>query len=385
MYDPTGNGRLKCLITVTEQYFKIAMLGFCIAGFAACDGNSINSSAAEQNSTSPTLNNDQAVALSKVALSTFPQLPIDINQQTALYANAGQTELALTSNADLQLQSFDPSADNAGQPFTLEDDSPWTTDSDLQLLTTAAPVAPTIQNCSTSGLVNIQREPTQLRDNDTNSAIETAISLEFIDCTNGNHTDLVTQGGAFAITTSLEVDKETSDASADLLANFDDYSNTRISDTVTSTYWVDGEFGITALSNAEKTHSTTMFAAHGTINNPDASPLSSIKYDGFSLVFELTDQQQLTYIAGSIDATKGGERFNYTLSTIEPMGTVNGIVQGSFLLESGGSKLFIDRINTEEVTLSADYDDDGSIDYSTVIALPLENFTTAQNLFSLPY
>ena len=345
-----------------QQWLKLCTISLCVAGFAACGGESNNTShaeAASNSTTSPAISDAQAVTLSKVALSTFPRLPIDIGQQTVQYPQTGQ---GFAPTGDLPLQ----------------------TDSNLQMFSLDTPVNTEIHDCSAGGLVNIEREPLQAYDSDVSTSVETAITLEFIECATQNTTDLTVQGGSIAITTSFEVDKHTSERGADLLANLNDYSHAVLSDTATATYWVDGEFGISAQSNADSSNTRTMFAANGTINNPDGSQASTIQYDRFGIVLEQSNQQDLIYIYGTVIADMENEQYRYTISTIEPMGTVNDDVQGRLLIESEGSKLFIDRTNTEEVTLSADYDDDGSIDYSTIIALPLNDLINASSFTMLP-
>ena len=345
-----------------QQRLKLCAISLCVAGFAACGGESNNASHAEaavNSNTSQPISDAQAISLSKVALSTFPQLPVDIGQQTTQYPQTGQ--------------GFAPAGD-----------LPLHTDSNPQIFSLESPVNTEIHDCSAGGLVNIEREPVQAYDSDVSASVETAITLEFIECATQNTTELTVQGGSIEITTSFEVDKQTSEGSADILANLNDYTHAVLSDTATSTYWVDGEFGISALSSADGNNIRTMFAANGTINNPDGSPASTIQYDRFGLVFEQSDQQDLIYIYGTVIAEMEDEQYRYTISTIEPMGTANGNVQGRLLIESQGSKLFIDRVNTEEVTLSADYDDDGSIDYSTTIALPLDGFINASSFTTLP-
>ena len=349
------------LLNIAKPYTRrltIGALGLCFAMVAACGSDNKGNQAAADSA--PVMSDAEAVALSKVALATFPQLPIDILKTAQHYNEPYQTTNPEMSTSDY-LRSSVP----------------------LQKSAAPAPVPTQIKSCTEGGVAEFKSEHDSNKEDVINSYFKADIN--FIDClTHNRSTASVTQNGSALLYLSLVADAETeAPTAADMVIRFQDYSHSQVTDNTSSFALVDGEFGESFFTNSA--HETTkMFAATGTINTT-ATTTSLVTYDRFGLVFEHSEQQDLVYIYGNVIADMENAQYRYSLSTIEPMGTVNGIVQGSFLLESGGSKLFIDRINTEEVTLSADYDDDGSIDYSTVIALPLEDFITANHFSSLSF
>jgi hypothetical protein len=353
------------LLNIVKPYTRkltVSALGLCLVMVAAC-GSDNKESLAAPHKEAPPMSDAEAVALAKVALSTFPQLPIDIHQ-TAQQYSAPST------------MHFNP----AGVA------SKGTGEFKLKKSAAPAPTLPEVENCAEDGTVTFSNAYNY----DESDVIDSALraTIDFTDCIanaagHGASTTSMTQNGRANIQVSLKADLQTTEIqAADILAKFQDYSHSAVTNKTSSLTLIDGEFGISFLTNSPY-ETTTMFAASGTINST-ATATSLVTYDRFGLVFEQSAQQNLIYIYGNVIADMENAQYRYSLSTIEPMGTVNGSVQGSFLLESGGSKLFIDRINTEEVTLSADYDDDGSIDYSTVIPLPLEDFIKAKHFSSLP-
>ncbi|HEY7774140.1 MAG TPA: hypothetical protein VIC26_13230 [Marinagarivorans sp.] len=361
---------------------KMAALSLCVAGLAACGDDSHHAVAASEPTREAAISDAEAVTLSKVALATLPQLPVNIQQHDSLYNNAhnstdatssdtaGRPDLLFNANTGLDGPNAGRDVFKAGNTTSVSQSG--NTDG-IKVISWETPGDNAIQNCAAGGTVNIQREPKRVSDSDTSATIETAVTLEFIDCATQRGGATRAQDGTLAIHTSTEANKQSHAASADVLANFNAYSLREFDNGASQTFWVDGEFGVTALQHSSNglTATTTMLAASGAVNKPDGSPATRVTFRDFGVVFEHSQQQQLLYMMGDVDATIGGESFRYTLSTIEPMGTANGVIQGRFLVESGLSKVFIDRISADEVTISVDRDGDGTIDYANNIESPM--------------
>ena len=337
----------------------MAALGFSLAMTVACGSDNKESQAALLDDT-PAMTDGEAVALSKVALATLPILPIDILEAAQNYQG-----LYLAANPEaVYLKSGSP----------------------VQKTAAPAPIPFQVEDCTNGGIASIRNSFSYNKGDVIYSYF--LAEINFTDCmtstsTHNTNTTSLTQNGGARMHLTLVADAQTEAPHAiDMVAQFDNYSHNEMTNNTSSLNLVNGEFGISYFTNSAN-EITTMFAATGNINST-AETASVVTYDRFGIVLEQSNQQDLIYIYGTVIADVENEQYRYTISTIEPMGTVNDDVQGRLLIESEGSKLFIDRTNTEEVTLSADYDDDGSIDYSTIIALPLDDLINASNFTMLP-
>lgn len=208
-------------------------------------------------------------------------------------------------------------------------------------------------------------------DGDGNSTITK--DFTFNQCANQQEDYIQTINGNMVATITTEITTATITTDDGTIENIDaSFDFNRLSvihEDHQSSHQLDGQFGWSQIRKPENNALTTMFGGTGLNTFIKEGKTEIIAFDDFATVIDSKPNQKVEYIYGNVGYVQDRINYDYTVSTIIPVGRVYDEYQGKLLIEHKSSLLFITFLTANTLFIELDSNSDSVIDYSAEISL----------------